>query len=187
MLRPAPLLITCALTNMIATAASTSPEYVATATYIAPSNRSDRRADAAFPEDGHWPSSGCDVLGLVQNSLFNYRFLVSIIIMLRLISGKEGTPMAVKSSISDLDAQMEKLRERRRVLIVKSAERFARAATKSGLAEMEITDEEVERIFEEIAARFRKEEKKGAGGPPPQARRPAAGGAGTALEVSHDG
>ncbi|MGO4483643.1 TraC family protein [Rhizobium sp. 2TAF27] len=77
--------------------------------------------------------------------------------------------------------------DRQRVLIVKSAERFARAATKSGLAEMEITDEEVERIFEEIAARFRKEEKKGAGGPPPQARRPAAGGAGTALEVSHDG
>ncbi|PDS40787.1 pilus assembly protein [Rhizobium anhuiense] len=95
--------------------------------------------------------------------------------------------MAIKSSISDLDAQMEKLRERRRVLIVKSAERFARAATKSGLAEMEIADEEVERIFEEIAARFRKEEKKGAGGPPPQARRPTAGGLGPAPEVPHDG
>ncbi|RUM20073.1 pilus assembly protein [Rhizobium vallis] len=95
--------------------------------------------------------------------------------------------MAVKPSISDLDAQMEKLRERRRVLIVKSAERFARAATKSGLAEMEIADEEVERIFEEIAARFRKEEKKAAGGPPPQARRPTAGGAGPAPEGSHDG
>ena len=80
--------------------------------------------------------------------------------------------MAIKSSISDLDAQMEKLRERRRVLIVKSAERFARAATKSGLAEMEITDEEVERIFEEIAARFRKEEKKGG-------RRPASSSAST--------
>ncbi|MCW0019243.1 TraC family protein [Rhizobium sp. BT-226] len=95
--------------------------------------------------------------------------------------------MAVKSSISDLDAQMEKLRERRRVLIVKSAERFARAATKSGLAEMEIADEEVERIFEEIAARFREEEKKGAGGPSPQTRRPATGGAGAAPEGSHDG
>jgi len=80
--------------------------------------------------------------------------------------------MAVKSSISDLDAQMEKLRERRRVLTVKSAERFARAATKSGLAEMEIADEEVERIFEEIAARFRKEEKKGG-------RRPASSSAST--------
>ncbi|NNU69554.1 MULTISPECIES: TraC family protein [Rhizobium] len=95
--------------------------------------------------------------------------------------------MTIKSSISDLDAQMEKLRERRRILIVKSAERFARAATKSGLAEMEIADEEVDRIFEEIAARFRKEEKKGAGGPLPQTRRPAPGGAGPASEVSHDG
>jgi hypothetical protein len=95
--------------------------------------------------------------------------------------------MAVKSSISDLDAQMEKLRERRRILIVKSAERFARAATKSGLAEMEIADEEVERIFEEIAARFRKEEKKGAGGPSPQVRRPAVSGDGSTSEVSHDG
>ncbi|WP_222401319.1 hypothetical protein, partial [Rhizobium leguminosarum] len=40
MLRPAPLLITCALTNMIATDVSTSSGHVATATYIAPSNRS---------------------------------------------------------------------------------------------------------------------------------------------------
>ncbi|MBY3123255.1 pilus assembly protein [Rhizobium leguminosarum] len=95
--------------------------------------------------------------------------------------------MAVKSSISDLDAQIEKLRERRRSLIVKSAERFARAAMKSGLAETEIADEEIDRIFEEIAARFRKEEKKGPGGAPPQTRRPADNGTGTPSEISHDG
>ncbi|MFF0952357.1 TraC family protein [Rhizobium leguminosarum] len=95
--------------------------------------------------------------------------------------------MAVKSSIFDLDAQIEKLRERRRSLIVKSAERFARAATKSGLAEMEIADEEVDRIFDEITARFRKEEKKVAGGPSPQMRRPAVGGPGSTSEVSNDG
>lgn len=95
--------------------------------------------------------------------------------------------MAAKSSILDLDAQIEKLRERRKVLIVKSAERFARAATKSGLAEMEISDEDLDRIFEEIAARFRKEEKKGAGGATAAPRRPTTGGAGTATEVSHDG
>ncbi|MBY3238380.1 pilus assembly protein [Rhizobium laguerreae] len=95
--------------------------------------------------------------------------------------------MAVKSSISDLDAQIEKLRERRRNLIVKSAERFARAATKSGLAETEIADEEVDRIFEEIAARFRKDEKKGPGGTPPQTRRPSDSGTGAPSEVSHDG
>lgn len=91
--------------------------------------------------------------------------------------------MAVKSSLSDLDAQIERLRERRRSLIVKSAERFARAATKSGLAEMEISDEDVDRIFEEIAGRFRKEEKKGSGGAPHQTRRPPVSGAGTPEAV----
>ena len=95
--------------------------------------------------------------------------------------------MAAKSSILDIDAQIEKLRERRKTLIVKSAERFARAATKAGLAEMEIADEEVDRIFEEIAARFRKAEKKGASGPAAAPRGSANGGTGAATEVSHDG
>ncbi|GAA3102060.1 TraC family protein [Rhizobium viscosum] len=95
--------------------------------------------------------------------------------------------MAAKSSLSDLDAQIEKLRERRRFLIVKSAERFARAATKSGLAEMEIADEEVDRIFEEIAARFRSREKTGSGGAPVPARRSTDSAAGTPKTVSNDG
>ncbi|ANL57344.1 TraC family protein [Rhizobium phaseoli] len=95
--------------------------------------------------------------------------------------------MAIKSSISDLDAQIEKLRERKRLLIVKSAERFARAATKSGLAEMEIADEEVDWIVEEIAARFRRGDKKGGAGPAPQTRRPADSSAGAQGQVPHDG
>ncbi|MBN9052462.1 MAG: TraC family protein [Rhizobiales bacterium] len=81
--------------------------------------------------------------------------------------------MAAKSSILDIDAQIEKLRERHKTLIVKSAERFARAATKAGLAEMEIADEEVDRIFEEIAA-----------GASPRGQ--PGGGTGAATEVSHD-
>ena len=95
--------------------------------------------------------------------------------------------MATKSSINDIDTQIEKLRERRRAMIAKSAERFARAAIKSGLAEMEIEDEEVERIVEEIAARFRKGEKKGPGGAAVTPRRSPNSGAGTPAEVSHDG
>jgi hypothetical protein len=95
--------------------------------------------------------------------------------------------MAAKSSITDIDSQIEKLRERRRAMIAKSAERFARAATKSGLAEMEIADEEVERIIEEIAARFRKGEKKGASGASASPRRPPNSGTGATAEVSHDG
>ncbi|SCB61623.1 TraC-like protein [Rhizobium aethiopicum] len=93
--------------------------------------------------------------------------------------------MGTKSSITDIDCQIERLRERRRAMIAKSAERFARAATKSGLAEMEITDEEVDRLVEEIAARFRKGEKKGTDGAS-SPRRPAAGGTGAPAEVSHD-
>ncbi|APG88086.1 conjugal transfer protein TraC (plasmid) [Sinorhizobium americanum CCGM7] len=95
--------------------------------------------------------------------------------------------MAAKPSISDIDAQIGKLRERRRVMIAKSAERFARAAIKSGLAEIEISDEEVDRIVEEIAARFRKGEKKGVAHTTASPRRAASGGTGTTAEVSHDG
>jgi hypothetical protein len=52
---------------------------------------------------------------------------------------------------------------------------------------MEIADEEVDRIFEEIAVRFRKEEKKGAGGAPAPTRRSTDNGAGTLETVSNDG
>ncbi|UXS43032.1 pilus assembly protein (plasmid) [Agrobacterium tumefaciens] len=64
--------------------------------------------------------------------------------------------MRAKSSISEIDAQIEKLRERRKNLLVKANERFARAAAKAGLAELDIADSELDAIFEEIAARFRK-------------------------------
>ena len=95
--------------------------------------------------------------------------------------------MASKSSIIDIDAQIEKLRERKKLLIVKSADRFARAATKAGLAEMELSDEDIDRIFEEIAARFRKAEKKGAGGAAASPRGQPGGGTGATTEVPHDG
>ncbi|WFU89607.1 TraC family protein [Rhizobium sp. CC1099] len=95
--------------------------------------------------------------------------------------------MAAKLSISELDAQIEKLKERRKFLIVKSAERFARAATKAGLAEMELSDGELDGIVAEIAARFRKEERKTASGASSQAGRSADCGPGTPAPVSHDG
>jgi hypothetical protein len=107
--------------------------------------------------------------------------------IVEIVSTGKDAGMAAKSSITDIDSQIEKLRERRRAVISKSAERFARAATKSGLAEMEIDDEEIERLVEEIAARFRKGEKKAASGPTPTPRRPPTGGTGTTAEVSHDG
>ncbi|WP_354318195.1 TraC family protein [Sinorhizobium fredii] len=95
--------------------------------------------------------------------------------------------MSARSSISELDAQIERLRERRKLLVVKSAERFARAATKAGLAEMEISDDQLDAIFTEIAARFRAGGRKGPAGASPQTRRPADIGAGTTAEASNDG
>lgn len=65
--------------------------------------------------------------------------------------------MASKSTTSDLDSQIEMLIKRKKLLIVKSAERFARAATKSGVAEMAITDTQINTLFNEIAARFRRQ------------------------------
>ena len=59
--------------------------------------------------------------------------------------------MRAKSSISEIDAQMEKLREKRRSILAKANERFARAAAKAGLAELDIPDNELDAIFEEIA------------------------------------
>ncbi|SCW66413.1 TraC-like protein [Rhizobium mongolense subsp. loessense] len=94
--------------------------------------------------------------------------------------------MATKLSISELDAQIEKLKERRKLLIVKSAERFAHAATKAGLAEMELSDGELDGIVAEIAARFQKKTKDTAGASP-QPYRPEAGRPGTPEAVSHDG
>jgi len=64
--------------------------------------------------------------------------------------------MRAKSSLSEIDAQIEKLREKRRGILAKANERFARAAAKAGLAELEITDTELDAMFEEIAVRFRK-------------------------------
>jgi len=95
--------------------------------------------------------------------------------------------MAAQASIPELDAQIERLKERRKLLVVKSAERFARAATKAGLAEMEISDDQLGAIFTELAARFRKSERKGLAGASPQTRRPADIGAGTTAKASNDG
>lgn len=71
--------------------------------------------------------------------------------------------MRAKSSISEIDAQIEKLREKRRVILAKANERFARAAAKAGLAEMDIPDNELDAVFEEIAARFREGNKRAPG------------------------
>jgi len=94
--------------------------------------------------------------------------------------------MRVKSSLSEIDAQIDKLRERRKFLVVKAGERFARAATKAGLVEMEIDDEQLDAICEEIAARFRKGGKGNAGSLVPATDRSGPRPVGTAAKGHHE-
>ena len=94
--------------------------------------------------------------------------------------------MTTKTVLTDIDTQIEKLRTKRKTLIAKSADRFARAAAKSGLAEMEIADEEVDRMFEEIALRFHNGEKTQSAGAPASLRGQGSGGSEAETEVSHD-
>lgn len=72
--------------------------------------------------------------------------------------------MRTKTTISEIDAQIETLRVKRKNLLVKANERFARMAQKAGLAELDIPDSELDAIFAEIVTRFY-ERVRGADGP----------------------
>lgn len=72
--------------------------------------------------------------------------------------------MRSKTTISEIDAQIEALRAKRKNLLFKANERFARMEQKAGLAELDIPDSELDAIFAEIVTRFR-ERVRGADGP----------------------
>lgn len=57
--------------------------------------------------------------------------------------------------ISDIDAQMAKLQERKKDVLRKRAERIAKLATDAGLAELDIADDQLTEAFREVAGRFR--------------------------------
>ena len=61
-----------------------------------------------------------------------------------------------KTSVSEIDAEIERLRERKKQIVLKENERFARAAMKAGLAELDIPEDALDAAFAEMAARFRK-------------------------------
>lgn len=60
-----------------------------------------------------------------------------------------------RASISDIDAQIIELQNRRKELMGKQAERLGRIAMAAGLADLDIDDSELKAAFGEIAARFR--------------------------------
>ncbi|WP_349956695.1 TraC family protein [Rhizobium sp. ZPR3] len=71
--------------------------------------------------------------------------------------------MRARTTVSEIDTQIELLREKRKTMVAKANDRFASAARRAGLAELDISDAELNEILVEITARFRDGEKRTAG------------------------
>jgi hypothetical protein len=59
------------------------------------------------------------------------------------------------ATVADIDRQIEALKEKRRQLQAKAAERFAKLAAETGLAALELDDDTIREAFRELEARFR--------------------------------
>ncbi|MGG6898151.1 TraC family protein [Rhizobium sp. BR 315] len=71
--------------------------------------------------------------------------------------------MRARTTVSEIDTQIELLREKRKNVVAKANERFASAALRAGLAELDISDAELDDVLAQITARFRDGEKRTTG------------------------
>lgn len=60
-------------------------------------------------------------------------------------------------------SEIEQLREKRKNMVARANERFASAARRAGLAELDISDAELNEVLAEITERFRDGEKRKTG------------------------
>ena len=72
-----------------------------------------------------------------------------------------------RTTLSDIDEQIEQLKAKRRHMVQQRAERFARIAAQAGLAEVDISDDEALQAFKAIADRFRRPAARANGSAPP--------------------
>ncbi len=59
------------------------------------------------------------------------------------------------TTVTDIDRQIEALKEKRKQLQAKAAERFAKLAAETGLAALDLDDDTIRQAFQELATRFR--------------------------------
>jgi len=71
--------------------------------------------------------------------------------------------MRARTTVSEIDTQIGQLKEKRKTVVAKANDRFAAAAQRAGLAELNISDAELDEVLAEITARFRGREKRTAG------------------------
>ena len=72
-----------------------------------------------------------------------------------------------RTTLSDIDEQIEQLKAKRRNMVQQRAERFAKIAAQAGLAEVEISDDEALEAFKALADRFRRPTARTNGSAPP--------------------
>src|SRR5215210_770645 len=72
-----------------------------------------------------------------------------------------------RTTLSDIDEQIEQLKAKRRHMVQQRAERFAKIAAQAGLAEVDISDDEALEAFKAIADRFRRPAARTNGSAPP--------------------
>ena len=72
-----------------------------------------------------------------------------------------------RTTLSDIDEQIEQLKAKRRNMVQQRAERFAKIAAQAGLAEVDISDDEALEAFKAIADRFRRPAARPNGSAPP--------------------
>ncbi|OEC99715.1 TraC family protein [Rhizobium sp. YK2] len=71
--------------------------------------------------------------------------------------------MRARTTASEIDTQIELLREKRKNMVAKANERFASAARRAGLAELDISNADLNEVLAEITERFRDGEKRKTG------------------------
>jgi septal ring factor EnvC (AmiA/AmiB activator) len=63
--------------------------------------------------------------------------------------------MRGKTTITDIDLEIERLQQKRQELVTKASQRIARLCVTTGLAGLDVSDSELEKELASLAARFR--------------------------------
>ena len=72
-----------------------------------------------------------------------------------------------RTTLSDIDEQIEQLKAKRRHMVQQRAERLARISARAGLADVDISDDEALEAFKALADRFRRPAARTNGSAPP--------------------
>ena len=85
-------------------------------------------------------------------------------------AAKAGRPKSLRA-VAEIDLQIAALEDRKKQVLLKETERMCRAIGKSGLFDLELSDEELTKALTEVVGRFQKAAAGSAGGAGDAARK----------------